>query len=83
MIKEFDSNNLNLSSTLSDILYDENLGNKSNLRFDEMFSHQSALIPWIPFYEETLDSLKKIKKINSIALLKQINFQLVLVRIYT
>ena len=59
MIKEFDSNNLNLSSTLSDILYDENLGNKSNLRFDEMFSHQSALIPWIPFYEETLDSLKK------------------------
>jgi len=58
MIKEFDSNNLNLSSTLSDILYDENLGNKSNLRFDEMFSHQSALIPWIPFYEETLDSLK-------------------------
>ena len=61
MIKEFDCNNLNLSSTLSEILYDENLGNKSNLRFDEMFSHQSALIPWIPFYEETLDSLKKIK----------------------
>ena len=54
MIKEFDLNNLNLSSTLSDILYDENLGNKSNLRFDEMFSHQSALIPWIPFMRKLL-----------------------------
>ena len=50
MIKEFDCNNLNLSSTLSEILYDESLGNKSILRLDEMFSHQSALIPWIPFY---------------------------------
>ena len=67
MLKEFDLNNLNLKSTLSEILKDENLGNKSKIRFDEMFSHQSSLIPWIPFYEETLDSItyKQINKFYS------------------
>ena len=67
MLREFDSNNISLKSTLSEIMKDENLGNKSKLRFDEMFSHQSALIPWIPFYKETLDSItdKQLNKYYS------------------
>ena len=67
MLREFDLNNISLKSTLSEIMKDENLGNKSKLRFDEMFSHQSALIPWIPFYKETLDSItdKQLNKYYS------------------
>ena len=67
MLREFDLNNISLKSTLSEIMKDENLGNKSKLRFDEMFSHQSALIPWIPFYKETLDSItdKQVNKYYS------------------
>ncbi len=64
MLKEFDKNELSLDTYLSEIYTDYNLNDKSNIRFDEMFSHQAALIPWIPFYKETLDSItkKQIKK---------------------
>ena len=58
MLLEFDKNELSLDTNLSDIYKEYNLKDKSNIRFDEMFSHQAALIPWIPFYMETLDSMK-------------------------
>ena len=64
MIIEFDKNELGLDTKLSEIYNEYNLKDKSDIRFDEMFSHQAALIPWIPFYKETLDSItnKQIKK---------------------
>ena len=64
MIIEFDKNELGLDTNLSEIYNEYNLKDKSDIRFDEMFSHQAALIPWIPFYKETLDSItnKQIKK---------------------
>ena len=59
MLREFDLNKLNLNTTLSEIIPDEKLGNKSDLVLSEMFSHQSALVPWIPFYEETINPITK------------------------
>ena len=35
----------------------QDLNNKSSLTIKEMFSHQSGLSPWIPFYKKTIDSV--------------------------
>ena len=42
MIIEFDKNELGLDTNLSEIYNEYNLKDKSDIRFDEMFSHQAA-----------------------------------------
>ena len=44
MLIEFDKNELNLDTNLSEIYTEYNLEEKSHIRLDEMFSHQAALI---------------------------------------
>ena len=57
MMEEFEKGNLNLETTLSDLFPTQNLNEKSSLTIKEMFSHQSGLFPWIPFYKKTIDSV--------------------------
>ncbi len=57
LMNEFENNSIDEESTLSDIIPDLNLMDKSNLLLKEMLAHQSGLYPWIPFYKETLDSI--------------------------
>ena len=57
MMNEFEKENLTLETTLSDLFPDKKLKEKSDLNIKEMFSHQSGLFPWIPFYKKTLDSV--------------------------
>ena len=57
MMEEFEKGNLNLETTLSDLFPTQNLNEKSTLTIKEMFSHQSGLFPWIPFYKKTIDSV--------------------------
>lgn len=57
LMNEFENNSIDEESTLSDIIPDLNLMDKSNLMLKEMLAHQSGLYPWIPFYKETLDSI--------------------------
>ena len=59
MMKEYENENITLETTLSEMFPNKNLNEKSNLNIKEMFSHQSGLYPWIPFYKKTIDSLTK------------------------
>ena len=51
MMSEYEKGNLNLETTLSDLFPTQDLNDKSSLTIKEMFSHQSGLFPWIPFYK--------------------------------
>ncbi len=57
MMSEYEKGNLNLETTLSDLFPTQDLNDKSSLTIKEMFSHQSGLFPWIPFYKKTIDSV--------------------------
>jgi len=59
LMNEFENGSITDETTLSDIINDINLKDKSDLSLKEMLSHQSGLFPWIPFYKETIDSLSK------------------------
>jgi len=59
IINEFELNKLSFKTTLQDLFPEINLGDKKDIKLDEMLSHYSKLTPWIPFYKETLDSLTK------------------------
>ena len=59
MMEEYENENITLETTLSKMFPDKNLNDKSDLSIKEMFSHQSGLFPWIPFYKSTIDSITK------------------------
>jgi len=59
IIKEFESNNLNLNTKLGELFPDFELSDKKDLKLNEILSHNGRLTPWIPFYKETLDSISK------------------------
>ncbi len=59
IIKEFETNNLNLDTKLGELFPDFELFDKKDLKIDEILSHNGRLTPWIPFYKETLDSVSK------------------------
>ena len=54
---EFEKKNYSLNTPLSKLLPNIDLGDKHQLTVKEMFSHQSGLFPWIPFYKKTIDSI--------------------------
>ena len=59
MMEEYEKENITLETTLSEMFPNKNLNDKSDLSIKEMFSHQSGLFPWIPFYKNTIDSITK------------------------
>tara|TARA_B100000768_G_scaffold180901_1_gene202114 strand:+ start:4040 stop:6415 length:2376 start_codon:yes stop_codon:yes gene_type:complete len=64
MMNEYENNGLSLETTLSEMFPNKNLKDKSELTIKEMFSHQSGLHPWIPFYKMTIDSITNMPMPN-------------------
>jgi beta-glucosidase-like glycosyl hydrolase len=58
LMNEYENNTINKESTLSDLFPNSYLKDKGDLLLIDMLSHQSGLYPWIPFYKETLDSVR-------------------------
>ena len=59
VMQEFDKGQVNLQTTLAEMLPDFKNSNKANTTFTDLLSHQAQLKPWEPFYKSTLDSLGK------------------------
>ncbi|HLF63986.1 MAG TPA: glycoside hydrolase family 3 N-terminal domain-containing protein [Saprospiraceae bacterium] len=57
---------INLNNTLGEFLPDVQGSNKADLRVNTLLAHQAGLIPWIPFYKETVkesaDKSKPLKR---------------------
>lgn len=62
LIKEVDDGKLDLSSNLGSLNSKWKDSNKSEIIIQDMLSHYAKLIPWIPFYKETLN--KNSKKLS-------------------
>ncbi|WP_432670411.1 glycoside hydrolase family 3 N-terminal domain-containing protein [Flavobacterium sp. SM2513] len=56
IMQEFDKGEVNLQTTLAEMLPDFKYSNKSNITFTELLSHQARLKPWEPFYKATLNA---------------------------
>jgi len=54
LIQEVDQNKLTLDTTLGSLKDEWKNSNKAGIRIKDMLSHYARLIPWIPFYKETL-----------------------------
>ncbi len=54
LMQEVDQNKIDFNSTLETLSPRFKGTNKANLTFKEVMSHQSGIVPWIPFYKETL-----------------------------
>ena len=54
LIKEVDENKLTLDTTLGSLKDEWKNSNKANIKIKDMLSHYARLVPWIPFYKETL-----------------------------
>ena len=76
LMHEYEKENINKETTLTNLFPNNKLKNKSNLNLGEMLSHQSGLFPWIPFYKETIDSVTKFPLATFYSKKKTINFQL-------
>lgn len=59
IMQAYDSGDLSDTSKLGDILPMFKNTNKQNLLVKDILLHQARLKAWIPFYKNTLDSLKK------------------------
>jgi beta-glucosidase-like glycosyl hydrolase/CubicO group peptidase (beta-lactamase class C family) len=55
----FDENKVGLETRLGQMLPEFQNTDKQNITFKELLSHHARLQPWIPFYKETLDSIKQ------------------------
>ena len=54
LMQEVDQGKMHFDSTLGELSSRFVGTNKANLSFKEVLSHQSGIIPWIPFYKTTL-----------------------------
>ena len=54
VITEVDKGELNIEDTIGELIQDYKGSNKSNITIKEILSHYARLVPWIPFYKETL-----------------------------
>ena len=50
---------ITLNTTISDLLPEFKGSNKENITLKKMLSHYARIWAWIPFYKETLDTLKQ------------------------
>lgn len=64
VMKEVDLGKLSLDTQLGTLNKEWSESNKANISIQDMLSHYARLIPWIPFYKETLkeNSTKQNKK---------------------
>jgi beta-N-acetylhexosaminidase len=54
VITEVDRGELNIEDTIGELIQDYKGSNKSSITIKEILSHYARLVPWIPFYKETL-----------------------------
>ncbi|MCH1517226.1 MAG: serine hydrolase [Flavobacteriaceae bacterium] len=54
VIQEVDQRKFNFDTTLGALSPRFKSTNKANLSLKEILSHQSGIVPWVPFYKETL-----------------------------
>ena len=54
VIQEVDQKKLSLDATLGSLKEEWKNSNKANIKIKDMLSHYARLVPWIPFYKETL-----------------------------
>ncbi len=59
LMQVYEKNEVSFSSTLGEMLPSFKGTNKENATLLDMLTHQARFQPWIPFYINTLDSLKK------------------------
>jgi beta-glucosidase-like glycosyl hydrolase/CubicO group peptidase (beta-lactamase class C family) len=57
VMKLYEQGKLDLTKKLGDYLPMVRGSNKENLRIDDVLLHQAGLVPFIPFYKETIDSV--------------------------
>lgn len=57
VMKLYEQGRLDLKKKLGDYLPMVRGTNKENLRVDDILLHQAGLVPFIPFYKETIDSV--------------------------
>ena len=62
VITEVDKGKLNIEDTLGRLIQEYKNSNKSNITVKEILSHYARLVPWIPFYKETLGKTTFPKK---------------------
>lgn len=58
----YEANELNLDSTLGELIPDYKNTNKSTLTLKAILSHYASLKPWIPFYKATIDTIANTPK---------------------
>ncbi|MEX0635738.1 MAG: serine hydrolase, partial [Ferruginibacter sp.] len=56
VMKMYDEGKVDLNKKLSDYLPSVIGTNKANLGIDQILLHQAGMVPYIPFYKETIDS---------------------------
>lgn len=56
VMKLYDEGKLDLNKTLGDYLTSVRGTNKADLGIDQILLHQAGMVPYIPFYRETIDS---------------------------
>jgi beta-glucosidase-like glycosyl hydrolase/CubicO group peptidase (beta-lactamase class C family) len=54
IMKLYDEGKIDLEAPVSQYLPELKNSNKANLRLKDIMAHRAQLIPWIPFYKETL-----------------------------
>jgi beta-N-acetylhexosaminidase len=59
VMKLFDEGKLDLKKKLSDYLPETIKTNKQNIVVENLLLHEAGLVPFIPFYKETIDSFGK------------------------
>ena len=62
IIEAIGDEDFKLESNLSDLIPELKNTNKADLTVKAVLSHQAGLMPWIPFFEKTLDRKKKPKR---------------------
>ncbi len=59
VMQEYDQKKVNLESQLSSMLPIFDGTDKATINFKDLLLHNAQLTPWIPFYNSTLDEIKK------------------------
>jgi CubicO group peptidase (beta-lactamase class C family) len=59
MMKLYETNKVQIDAPLSSYIPETSLTNKGNIIISDMMAHHARLIPFIPFYEETVSRIKK------------------------
>jgi len=62
IMKLYDEGKLHLDDKLGELLPWVNGSDKANLKVSDILLHQAGLVPFIPFYKETIDSVTAMPK---------------------